>query len=225
MFINALIVSGLIYIWYNIYNKLSFEKDYKVRSNYISFSHSVISTFIGSRYLSYKEPQMLSCLTLFSMSYFLWDMLFLIYNNKGRELYMYIYHHLVSIFILVLASREHPYEYIHIFYIGELSNFFNYIVYHLIKKKVSFTITNIIKIVQLFWFSYYRVYILLLMGINYTYVFDNLYFILILWSIYFMGIFWALGQFKNLKTVITRYVNNGLYLGISLVSSLCSKKH
>ena len=54
MIINILILCTLLYTWYTIYNKLSFEH-FKVRGNYISFSHSLISVCISGLYLQYEN--------------------------------------------------------------------------------------------------------------------------------------------------------------------------
>ena len=78
--------------------------------------------------------------------------------------------------------------------------------YYLIKKQYSKVIINITNIIQLLWFSYWRVYILLLMGINYfNILFEDSFFILILlWSVYVMGVFWTFGQYKKVRRILVK---------------------
>ena len=59
------------------------------------------------------------------------------------------------------------------------------------------------------------------MGINYTtYVFDNIFFILILRSIYFLGVFWTFNQFKKIQCVITSIIQKIFYFGVSTLSTV-----
>ena len=125
--------------------------------------------------------------------------------------------------MLVAYNSEATYEennkilfhrdaYMTLFHLGELSNFFNYIVYHLIKKKYSILFTNLVKTVQLCWFSYIRVYLILLEGIKFTSVFDSKLFIVILWSIYILGVIWSCKQCmilkNNIRNSFVKYIKN-----------------
>ena len=119
---------------------------------------------------------------------------------------MYIYHHLITILLLLLAyNSEHSYEYMNLFHLGELSNFFNYIVYHLIKSKYSIVLTSLIKVIQLVWFSYIRIYLLLFIGYEYSFIFNSKVFITILWIIYVLVVVWSIKQYFNLKKNINNF--------------------
>ena len=198
-----MILTSLVYIWYILYNIIP-EKNNKLKGNYLSFYHSIVSTILSYSYLKNENLYTHKTFVLFSTSYFIWDLIFLMINRDVKNLYMY--HHAVSIYLLFLSIQSHSYEYISIFYIGELSNFFNYIMYYLIKKQYSKVIINITNIIQLLWFSYWRVYILLLMGINYfNILFEDSFFILILlWSVYVMGVFWTFGQYKKVSRILVK---------------------
>ena len=114
--------------------------------------------------------------------------------------------------VLILLTgyyTEYTTECITLFHIGELSNFFNYPIYHMIKKKYSVSTVNVLRVVQFIWFCYFRVYKLLLLGITYTFVFDSKLFVTLLWIIYLLGVVWGAKQFYKLKLIYDNYMNLG----------------
>ena len=213
MYSELLLLFGIIigvYEWGSSYKKLSFENNYKVRGNYLSFTHSVVSNIVSGLYLYNQNIYLLKFLLFFSSSYFIWDLIFLATNNKISSYYLFIYHHLMTILILFMGYyTKFTTEYITLFHIGELSNFFNYPIYHMIKKQYSVSTVNILRIVQFIWFFYYRVYKLLFLGIQYSFVFDSKTFIILLWIIYLLGVVWGVKQFLKLKSIYDNYMNLG----------------
>ena len=54
MYSELLLLFGIIigvYGWGSSYKKLTFENNYKVRGNYLSFTHSVVSNIVSGLYL------------------------------------------------------------------------------------------------------------------------------------------------------------------------------
>ena len=181
-----------------LYNKNKLGE--KIISNYLSFSHALLCSFTSYIYMNYKFINIKYLLISISNSYFAWDTLNMIIKKKYNNI-PYVYHHLVCLYMLYkLKIKNDPDEELitKIFYVGELSNLFNYIVYHGIKSKINNKLLNKIKLLQFIWFSYFRMYYMSNMMKKYfTNISDRFlaYNILI---VYLMGIFWGLNQFKSL---------------------------
>ena len=75
----------------------------------------------------------------------------------------------------------------------------------MVKSNYTFIFTSLIKTVQLLWFSYIRIYLLLFIGYKYSFIFNNILFVIILWSIYILGIVWCIKQYINLKRDINSF--------------------
>jgi len=98
----------------------------KQSDNLISGLHAVSALILTNTSLYH--------LRWISTSYFLFDIIQTFKHKKlGLLQYGYIYHHLASIYLLSCDSREVPLE--QIFFWGELSNIFNYPLYHYIHEK------------------------------------------------------------------------------------------
>ena len=78
-----------------------------------------------------------------------------------------------------------------------MSNFFNYIVYYMIKLNYSKNNIKIMKTFQLLWFSYYRVYYFTSILITDFTKFNDRLLVWFMISIYIMGLLWGWGQVKS----------------------------
>lgn len=176
----------------------------KVSRNIVSFTHSVTCSLIS--YLTLQTNLNPMVLYYFSLSYFLWDNCLILYN-KLNEI-PYIYHHIVCLTALMnLYYGINEQEITTIFYYGEISNIFNYIVYHLMKlnttNKSKFLL--FVKTIQVGWFSYFRVYVFSQMLYNYFYLLESKYLAYNLGIIYLMGLMWGYKQFQKLRYDFKRY--------------------
>lgn len=221
-----LIAFTILWGIYFLINKVFLNTNDKINYNFLSFTHSIGATII-SYSLNSKEidsnsqllkntninylidPELVkNILFYFSASYFIWDTAqIIIKRNWGN--WVYIYHHSICLYMLYqLKHSINLYIIIDILHIGELSNFFNYIVYYLIKANYKNNIIIPFKIIQLLWFAYFRVYIMTGILLNYFPIFENRIFAYILSSIYFMGLLWGWGQFnilyKDIKTLLIK---------------------
>jgi len=120
--------------------------------------------------------------------------------NCWKKEFMYIYHHFVSILLLLEFDKFKQYELYQIYCIAEVSNFFSYIVYEMLKNGSSQKIIIKLKYAQVMWYVYFRVF-------YFTYfIFSkyNLYTNLKLYnqlggfSIYLLGLGWTFNQYKLL---------------------------
>lgn len=221
---------GFTILWgiYFLINKVFFYLDDKINYNFLSFTHSIGATFISysinnikldnnnsklllndidSEYLNNTEL-IRNILFYFSTSYFIWDTVQIIIRRNWAN-WAYIYHHSICLYMLYQFKYSINLVIItHILHIGELSNFFNYIVYYLLKAKYENRIIIPFKIIQILWFAYFRIYIMTGILFNYFPIFENRVFAYILSSIYFMGLLWGWGQFtilyKDIKTLLIK---------------------
>ena len=84
------------------------------------------------------DPVSISLLSLQAMSiiYFIVDSIFIVRHNLIYEKAPYLFHHFVMLLLHYYAyTSENTYEYVNMFYYGELSNFFTYVTYHYIKTR------------------------------------------------------------------------------------------
>ena len=198
-------------IWpaFYILNKLKNKYNSKINRNIVSFSHSVGCTLIASiptyfNIISCKN--MILPLYYFSTSYFVWDSTYIFLKRYWNE-YMFIYHH----FVCLLALNELYYGIntellFRIFYYGEASNFFNYIVYHMIKKNYNKKYLLITKSLQVSWFSYYRIYLFTELLYNNVHLIENKFLAYNLVVMYGLGLFWGIKQFLALINDIKKRI-------------------
>ena len=170
-------------MWQLIYDNSPWPDKPKLSRNLVSATHSFLTVaLLTARYGIKYELVVLN-----SASYFIWD---LIYMFRRRLEPLYVYHHLMVIWFL-LSDVEHL-KIIDVVYYGELSNIFNYIVYHCIQQNIP---NYYLRVVQAFWFSYFRIWI------GFQQIKKYYYYSLVnncLLGIYFLAIFWSFKLFKNL---------------------------
>jgi len=125
--------------------------------------------------------------------------LYIICNYSKSEL-MYLYHHVVCILFL----QEFPYindsNLYYIYCIGEVSNFFTYVVYDFIKRDISKHIITKTKYVQVFWYIYFRVFCFTyhIFSKRDSYLKLNMYNQFGGFTIYLLGLVWTINQIKIL---------------------------
>ena len=128
-----------------------------------------------------------------STAYFLFDTVQTFKRgNLGVLQYAYIYHHLASVYLLTCDEKEVPIN--RIFFWGELSNIFNYPLYHYIHEKQGNHTKKIEifrKLQKLFYAS-----IRLPLCTKHMYTFATKtgapHHICVLFPVYIMGIIWSL---------------------------------
>ena len=161
--------------------------------NYVSFYHSLLCVMN-----IYLHPDAYYIITSISLGYFIYDTCYILLNCYQKEK-LYIYHHLVMIIFLKELQETHSSLLLKILYIGELSNFFTYIVYDLIKKNATEDIILILKYIQFIWFVNFRiVYSSCLLFTNYEKLFTY-YSCFPILSLYCIGYIWMFKQSKLLK--------------------------
>lgn len=160
--------------------------------NYVSFIHSLLCVYkvYNNEYIN---------LSIISVSYFSYDIVYILFNFSKSEI-MILYHHIVCISFLLELNELNEYNLFYTYGIGELSNFFTYIVYDMLKLDISKTIVNNAKKIQIMWYTFFRV-------IYFTYLFYSKYDLYLLLngynqlgglSIYCLGLLWTFNQARFL---------------------------
>uniref|UniRef100_A0A6C0IXX4 TLC domain-containing protein n=1 Tax=viral metagenome TaxID=1070528 RepID=A0A6C0IXX4_9ZZZZ len=173
----------------------------KLNKNIISFTHSILCTVIAYQNILQDLPNY-HLLYNFSFGYFLWDIIYILINRDYNDL-MFIYHHIICLLALNSMINNNDSEIINkVFFFGEASNFFNYVVYHCIK--LDYLKKNIIflKILQFLWFFYFR---MILISQTIYEEFNNLnnkYFGYVLLSIHVLSFLWMSKQFKKISNYL-----------------------
>lgn len=197
LYFSIYLVMWSVYNFYNYY----IDIPYKINNNYLSFSHSVITSLLSYIYLqtSMESFFLRNLIVNFSSSYFVWDSLRIIINKEWKD-WAFIYHHYICLLMLWNLYNGLDVEMIaNLFFVGELSNFFNYVVYHMIQTEYSKYHISLVQIVQFSWFVIFRVYYFSTIFFEYYNNFTSRFLAFLLISIYIMGLLWGWGQLK--KTV------------------------
>lgn len=209
----------LINFWVLIYfyNKYTFKLSNYINRNYLSFFHSFCITLIlyfyhNELYENRIDKNYLNYITHYlSITYFIWDTLFILYyniKNKNLKEILYIYHHCVSLLALNQSLYNiNTLEINKLFFYGEASNFFNYIVYHAIKYEYSKKYIILFKTLQIINFSYFRIFLFTEMIFSTLYLIKNKFLALNLFIIYILGLFWGIKQIKSF-IISLKFKNN-----------------
>ena len=181
----------------------------KITRNSISAVHSIGSIFL-CLYGFYIDHRFIDFLYYYSTSYFVWDSIYIVVNKKRSEV-LYLFHHGVAIYMLgTIYITIHANLLTFFFLLGELSNIPYYIVYRKLKllecnnnniNSQQLSIQNIKywQIGQILWFVCLRV----VLG-GYIGFFTSIYLklpgvlVILLYCIYFLGIYWGFMQIKNI---------------------------
>ena len=171
---------------------LNFIVDKKRARNYVSFAHSLLC----SSHLISKDYNSLMSI---SVSYFIYDLCYIIDVCFYKE-WIYAYHHLSCILFLFESHQKGLSLVYNMFCIGELSNFWMYIIYDLLKQGYDKKIIKSLKFVQLLWYAYFRIYRFTWFVIenNQIVLEMKFYNVIGLYSLYFLGIGWTHYQIRQL---------------------------
>ena len=169
-------------MWQLIYENSPWPEKPKLSRNLVSAVHSFLSVAL----LTTRHPIRYEIIVLNSVSYFIWD---LIYMFRYRMEPMFVYHHLVTIWMF-LSDLEKSLI-CEAFFYAELSNMFTYPIYHLMQNKIE---CKKLKFFQSIWFSYFRIYKFsqFFKYFEYSFLFYNLF------VMYIFGIYWSCLQVKKL---------------------------
>lgn len=141
-------------------------------------------------------------LKMMSICYFLYDIGYIVSHNLMFKKRFYLYHHALMILLHYYAyTSENTYEYIWLFYYGELSNLFTYITYHYMKtgdQQLAYKSS----LIQFVWFWYYRGLVFGSILIPFTMSLDSYLMRVLLIPIYVMGVIWGVGLYKNIKRTL-----------------------
>ena len=141
-------------------------------------------------------------LEMMSICYFLYDIGYIVSNNLMFKKRFYLYHHALMILLHYYAyTSNNTYEYIWLFYYGELSNLFTYTTYHYMKTGNQ-RLVYISSLIQFLWFWYYRGLLFGSILIPFTFSIDSYLMRILLIPIYVMGIIWGIGLYKNVKRTL-----------------------
>ena len=147
------------------------------------------------------NPWSFTLLSLQAMSvcYFLADCFYIVSQGLIFEKAPYIFHHIMLILLHYYAyTSENTYEYINMFYYGELSNFFTYTTYHFIKTKNE-NMAYVSSLFQCIWFTIFRVFVYSYFFIHFVMFssIDSIFMKLFLPCIYVMGLMWGYNLWKT----------------------------
>lgn len=179
-------------------NDILIEDANKINKNIISAIHSIGCTFLGLLTYNVNSNILLNIFCNFSISYFIWDSYFIIIN-KDVVNYPYLFHHTVTAIVLeIILSQYFSNILLFLVIIGELSNFPNYLIYHLIKTKDKSRKLYYWRHIQICWFGFFRLIVFGYFAINIGNYLDSYIIpIVLLYPMYFMGIYWIFGQAKG----------------------------
>lgn len=160
--------------------------------NYVSFIHSLLCIYkvYNNQYIN---------LPIMSISYFSYDIMYILFNFSKSEI-LYLFHHIICISFLLEFNKLNEYDLFFTYSVGELSNFFTYIVYDMLKLDISKNIINNIKKIQIIWYTFFR-------AICFTYFIFSKYesYLLLNWynkiggfSLYCLGLVWTCNQARLL---------------------------
>jgi hypothetical protein len=128
-----------------------------------------------------------------SVCYFVADCIYIIQQGLIYKKAPYIFHHIMTLLLHYYTyTSENSYEYVNIFYYGELSNFFTYATYHFIKTNNE-QMAYVSSLFQCVWFTIFRVFVYSYFLLHYI-VFcsmDSMFMKFFLLGIYLMGLMWG----------------------------------
>ena len=178
----------------------------KIIRNYLSFGHSISASILSYGSILFGYPEIIQQLVVnLSISYFVWDTLYIMIKRDWSEL-PYIYHHVIITWMLLNVNLQINSDlFTYVLFLGEFSNIFNYIVYHMIKQQYDNWYLILVKIIQVLWFSYFRMYRLTSV---FYYDFHKLSGYLLPYNlvvIYVMGVIWGYKQLQSTIKNIEQY--------------------
>jgi hypothetical protein len=175
-------------IMYIRYTHLDNKITKKIARNFVCLFHAVVSVLLSFNYMIRNNNFNYSFMENYSCGYFIFDFIYiLLYDKKSIVSCAYLYHHLASIYILIIGRDYYVYK---ILFWAEISNIPSYFVYHYIKTKSEDNVKlwkNIQKIVYII----VRMPILGYLSFDIFNKVENKYPIYICFPVYIMGIIWS----------------------------------
>ena len=159
----------------------------KIKSNLIKLTHSILVSGLSSLHLLFPNQVTKNLIFFTSEIYFIHDTNSLM---KAENInYPIIYHHIVAMLLLLSFYFDYYGEIlIYLYWLGESSNIFIYITYHLIKSNYDKNIIIYSNILQVIMYGYFRVYRMTYDVIRYIYLIYTPLGPLL--GIYFLGLVW-----------------------------------
>lgn len=109
-------------------------RDVRMANNFTALFHASGASLLTGVYLLLgKNSDMLYWIQKFATGYFLYDVSYLIRNTKGLPKYLFMYHHLLSIYSI--HKNAESYKTMEFYLAAELSNIPSYFVYYMLKTK------------------------------------------------------------------------------------------
>ena len=211
--IKSIISSG--YINKYLYLNLSKNSE-KTANNLVSSAPSISSILLNALYFLVRNTSVKETLIkssyLTSLSYFTYDAL-LIAINKDTSNYPYIAHHLAGAVVLEDIYNSHNRDLlVYLYLLAEISNLPNFVVYHLLKYdtshyKSSMLNMKYIRLFQVCWFSFFRIFVYSFYIKDCAYNIDHNVTKLLIAFLFLAGVAWSKGQIVgvyrlfNLKTI------------------------
>ena len=177
----------------------------KIKNNILKLSHSVIVSGLSRAYL-YESNLFIKNLIFFvSSTYFYYDTKLILKCDKID--YPMLYHHIITIFILLGFYIDYYGDVlIYLYNLGELSNIFMYITYHLRKTSPNMNLIVCSNVLQTIIYGYFRVYKMTDYFIKNTYLIHTP--LAPLLGIYLMGLVWFFILCKQVydERITIRYI-------------------
>lgn len=201
--LSKFIFSGLFYL-YNfrlqdyfsthgnpIYRKIP----NKISRNITCFTHTCLGVCLSGYYQVSYSPTTFFLMSTVSSGYFLFDIWYNIkYDSRTISNLIYIYHHLVALFILNKSSEYQIYK---ILFWAEISNIPMYIVYHYMKTEPDSLKLEIWKQIQKYTYLIARIPFLGYYSYQIYLITDEKIAFYLCFPIYLLGIIWTYILFSS----------------------------
>lgn len=196
----------LLQLVYSNLLKVSPSNKEKVTRNIVAFSNALGTLTLGLLYYYSESETVFNLTVLYPTIYYLYDTYLIINKNFYAE-YPYIYHHIITIYLLenlFFADDTLKYILLNILISAELSNLPIYPVYHIIKtgnkedKNYYSKLTNW-KLFQIIWYIIIRIIYFSFVIYYKYYKINNFILRNLALTIYLLGLYWVYGQINSLK--------------------------
>lgn len=183
--------------------KVTAQNSDKISNNVVSAVHSIGSIILNMLYFLTKSNNIISLSCLYSYSYFVYDG-YLIAIKKNVENYPYMIHHIAALVVLEDINKNINRDLLlYLYLLAEISNLPNYVIYHILKINPNRDLKHA-KLLQMLWFSFFRVFLYSLYVKDCFKNIDHNLTKLTMFFIYFAGAYWTIGQFKGVYTSFSR---------------------
>lgn len=167
----------------------------KISRNLTGLIHALVTLCLSGYYQLIPNKEVYFLMTTISSGYFIFDLWFIYkYDPKTFRNILFIYHHLISLFIL----KKGPELLMHkILFWAEISNVPIYIVYHYLKTDPKGRNLIIWKQIQKYVYLIARVPILGYYIYQIYFLLDNKYPFYMSFPVYILGVFWCISLFSS----------------------------